>query len=86
MNKDYSSELKTFLEEHSRKKNLNINFQCNKELNVYRVIITDSHGNEQEKIIEQEMVTDFIKNHKIASEREILEIIFNPGPKITKSP
>ena len=86
MKKDYSTELKAFLEEHSKKNGLDMTFECKKEFNSYRIKVTDSYGDSEDKKIDPRVVSDFLHDHNLTSKKEILEIIFNPGPRITNSP
>lgn len=86
MKKDYSTELRAFLEEHSKTNDFDMTFECKKEFNSYRIKVTDSYGDSKEKEIDLKVVSDFLRNHNLECKKEILEIIFNPGPRITNSP
>jgi uncharacterized FlaG/YvyC family protein len=86
MKKDYSIELKDFLEEYSKQNGLDLTFQCNKEFNTYRIKVTNSDGDFEVKAIAQTVVSDYLQDHNLISKKEILEIIFNPGPRITNTP
>lgn len=84
--KDFSPELRTLLDEYSKTNDLDLTFQCKKTFDTYRVKIIDPDGSCEEREIEQRTVSNFFKNHDIESKKEILDIIFNPGPRITKTP
>lgn len=86
MKRDFSTELKDFLEEHAQKNGLDLKFQCQKDFNIYRIKVIDPSGNSEEKEIDQAVVSDYLENHNLSSKKEILEITFNPGPRVTFTP
>lgn len=86
MGKDFSTQLKNFLENYSNKKRLNLTFECEKYFDLYHIKVTDAQGDSEEKEIDQAIVSDFIELHSLTSKKIILKIIFNPGPRITNTP